>query len=72
MKLDKIINELHLLREEKTHKMNELKNNINSIYNLAKLDFIVISNYEDSIETFDKIIIELTELQKRIVKRNEK
>jgi hypothetical protein len=72
MELEKIINNLNLLREENSYKMGELKNNINCSYELAKLDFTTISNYEDSIETFDKIIVELSNLQKRIVERNKK
>lgn len=48
------------------------KNNINSNYTLAKLDFIVIDNYTDSLEVYKNIREQLVELQKRIVARNER
>lgn len=70
MKIKEIIT---LIKQEKTLKEIELKNrknNINSIYILAKYDFIVINNIEDSIETLTDIIDKLEQLQDRIIKRN--
>lgn len=51
-------------------KLKYLKDNISSSYLLAKQDFITIDNYEDSIETLAKVLNQLEELQKRIIKRN--
>lgn len=62
-----------LIKQEKTLKeinLKNRKNNINSNYMLAKNDFRVIDNIEDSIETLTDIIDELEELQERIVERN--
>ena len=62
-----------LIRQEKTLKeinLKNRKNNINSNYMLAKHDFRVIDNIEDSIETLTDIIDELEQLQNRIVERN--
>lgn len=62
-----------LIKQEKTLKevnLKNRKNNINSNYVLAKHDFRVIDNIEDSIETLTDIIDELEELQERIVERN--
>lgn len=62
-----------LIKQEKTLKeinLKNRKNNINSNYMLAKHDFRVIDNIEDSIETLTDIIDELEQLQDRIVERN--
>lgn len=62
-----------LIKQEKTLKeinLKNRKNNINSNYMLAKHDFRVIDNIEDSIETLTDIIDELEELQERIIERN--
>lgn len=62
-----------LIKQEKTLKeinLKNRKNNINSNYMLAKHDFRVIDNIEDSIETLTDIIDELEQLQNRIVERN--
>lgn len=72
MELQKLKNIIELEREERSFKMQELKHNINSNYVLAKLDLITIENYQDSIDTFNNILIELDNLQKRIIKRNNK
>lgn len=62
-----------LIKQEKTLKeinLKNRKNNINSNYMLAKHDFRVIDNIEDSIETLTDIIDELEQLQDRIIERN--
>ena len=62
-----------LIKQEKALKeinLKNRKNNINSNYMLAKYDFRVIDNIEDSIETLTDIIDELEQLQDRIVERN--
>lgn len=62
-----------LIKLEKTLKETDLKNrknNINSNYMLAKHDFRVIDNIEDSIETLIDIIDKLEQLQDRIAERN--
>lgn len=51
----------------------ELKNrkqNINSSYQLAKHDFRVIENIEDTIETLQYNLDKLKDLQERIIDRN--
>lgn len=56
---------------EKTEKvLKEKRQNINSNYELARLDFIVIENMNDSINTLQCINEELEDLQHRIRKRN--
>lgn len=57
-------------REKRNNDLYNRKHNINQHYFLAKLDFKVIDNYNDSIQTLDKIIKELEDLQERIIKRN--
>ena len=37
---------------------------------MAKLDFTIIENFADSVETLRVLINELEELQERIIKRN--
>ena len=62
-----------LIKLEKTLKETDLKNrknNINSNYMLAKHNFRVIDNIEDSIETLIDIIDKLEQLQDRIAERN--
>lgn len=62
-----------LIKLEKTLRETNLKNrknNINSNYKLAKHDFRVIDNIEDSIETLIDIIDKLEQLQDRIAERN--
>lgn len=62
-----------LIKQEKTLKeinLKNRKNNINSNYMLAKHDFRVIDNIEDSIETLTNIIDDLGRLQNRIDERN--
>lgn len=62
-----------LIKLEKTLRETDLKNrknNINSNYMLAKHDFRVIDNIEDSIETLIDIIDKLEQLQDRIAERN--
>ena len=68
--MKEIIKELIQLKNKKADELNKRKNNINSNYELAKLDFTAIENYNDSVETLRIIIEELEELQKRIIKRN--
>lgn len=56
--------------DELKEKVKEKKNNINSNYTLAKLDFTTIDNMNDSIEVYEKIVVMLDNLQNRIVDRN--
>lgn len=65
--LMKIIKEME---EDRKEKLEEKKHNISSDYFLAKLDFVVIENYTDSVETFKKIYNDLEKLQNRIIERN--
>lgn len=57
--------------EKKEKELKERKQNINKNYELARLDFIVIENISDSINTLQCIDEELDDLQNRIRKRNE-
>lgn len=56
--------------EKKEKELKEIKQNINSNYELARLDFTVIENMKDSINTLQCINEELEDLQHRIRKRN--
>lgn len=56
--------------EKKEKELKERKQNINKNYELARLDFIVIENISDSINTLQCIDEELDDLQNRIRKRN--
>lgn len=56
--------------KEKELKIKEKKQNINSNYTLAKLDFTVIDNMEDCLKTFNEVLKELNKLQNRIIERN--
>ena len=56
--------------DELKEKVKEKKNNINSNYTLAKLDFTTIDNMNDSIEVYEKIVVMLDNLQNRIIDRN--
>ena len=59
-----------LIKQEKRLKEIYLKNlkcNINSNYILAKRDFRVIENIEDTIETLTYIIDKLEDCQERII-----
>lgn len=67
--LVKILTEYKLKDEEE---MKRLKNNINSKYELALMDFRTIDNYDDVVETLDEVIIKLQDLQERIIERNER
>lgn len=67
MQINELLNELRELKNKKAEELNKRKKNINPNYEIAKLDFIAIENYNDSVETF-RIVIE--ELQERIIKRN--
>ena len=58
-----------ILKEDK-EEIEKRKNNINSNYTLAKLDILAIDNYTDSVETLEKILVELNNLQERITERN--
>lgn len=66
----RLVDEIKGLVNRYEEEINKRKNNINSNYLLAKLDFLAIENYTDSVETFNKIIDEITDLQDRIIKRN--
>lgn len=56
--------------KEQENKIKEKRVNINSNYTLAKLDFRIIENMEDSLKTFKKILEELDKLQERVIQRN--
>ena len=56
--------------KEEENKIKEKRVNINSNYTLAKLDFKIIENMEDSLKTFKKIVEELDKLQERVIQRN--
>lgn len=58
--------------EELKEKVSEKKNNINSNYTLAKIDFTCIDNMNDCIEVYEKIVTMLDNLQERVVDRNTK
>lgn len=70
--INDIIKELTEHKEERTRELDWRKNEIHNTYILAKHDLLVIENMQDSENTLNKIIDELQELQKRIIKRNEK
>lgn len=70
MTIREIIKIIKEVKEKDEIKLKERKRNISSDYMLAKLDFTVIDNFTDSIETLRVIINELEELQERIIKRN--
>jgi len=70
MERNEIIGILKKTIEKDEAIVKEKKSNINSNYTLAKLDFTIIENYEDSIKTYNIIIEELNKLQERIIKRN--
>lgn len=61
------------IKDEKEMRLIEIKNrknNINSNYLMAKHDFRVIENLEDSVETLGYLIEKLNDLQERIIDRN--
>ena len=70
MERNEIIGILKKTIEKDEAIVKEKKSNINSNYTLAKLDFTIIENCEDSIKTYNTIIEELNKLQERIIKRN--
>lgn len=70
MEIRDIIRLLDAERCKKCITLNNRKKNINSDYQIAKLDFVVIDNLLDSTETLRKVIDELELLQERIIKRN--
>lgn len=64
---------IKLIKEEKDKNQKELnvrKNNINSKYELAKLDFIAIRNFSDKDDVLRGILEDLESLQQRIIERN--
>ncbi len=64
---------INIIEKEKFNReevLKERKNNINSNYLLAKQDFRVITNIEDTIHILTNVIDDLEELQKRIFTRN--
>ena len=69
---DKLIDLIDTEMEKMELELNNRKNNINSNYTLAKLDFTVIDNYSDSLYVYGKIREQLVELQERIIARNER
>lgn len=70
MEIKEIIELLEIQKELKKQKIKIKKGNINKSYYLAKHDFRVIENMEDSYETLDYIINKLKECQERIIDRN--
>lgn len=70
MRINELLNELRELKNKKAEELSKRKKRINSNYEIAKLDFIGIENYNDSIETLRIVIEELEKLQERIIKRN--
>ena len=69
---DKLIDLIDTEIEKTELELNDKKNNINSNYTLAKLDFTVIDNYSDCLYVYGKIREQLVELQERIIERNSK
>lgn len=64
---------IKIIKNEKEMCLIEIKNrknNINSNYNMAKHDFRVIENLEDSVETLGYITEQLNDLQERIIRKN--
>lgn len=70
METGEMIKILQDCKSKEKLKCEEIKHSINSDYFLAKLDFLVIENYEDSINTLDDCIDKLNSLQERIIERN--
>lgn len=70
--IKKLIKELDEIKNKEEEEIKRRKSNINNDYTLAKIDFVVIENINDNIETLNKIIAELEELQQRRIKRNTK
>lgn len=64
---------MSIIRTNKSREEGDIedkKKNIHRNYTLAKLDFVVIENKQDVVETYDRILKELDGLHDRIVKRN--
>ncbi len=72
MEVKELVEIINKERLNKIDEINYLKNNINSSYTLAKLDFIVIDNKTDFVETLDDVLTLLENLQMRIISRNKK
>lgn len=70
MEIKDLIKIIKEVKEKDEIKLEERKRNISSDYIMAKLDFTIIDNFADSVETLRVIINELEELQERIIKRN--
>lgn len=70
MEVKELIEIINKERLNKIDEINYLKNNINSSYTLAKLDFTVIDNKTDFVETLDNVLTLLEDLQNRIIDRN--
>lgn len=58
--------------KEYEEKLKNKKENISNKYILAKLDFIIIDNMQDTLETYNKTLKILQDLQNRIIERNRK
>lgn len=69
LKLKEEVVKLHIKEVEELKKK---KSNINSNYTLALIDFKIIDNMNDAIDTYEKIIGLLDDLQESIVNRNSK
>lgn len=70
MEVKELVRIINKERLNKIDEINYLKNNINSSYTLAKLDFTVIDNKTDFVETLDNVLTLLEDLQMRIIARN--
>ncbi len=72
MQVKDLIGTLEKMIKQDEDTLKTRKENINSNYELAKLDFLVIDNLTDSISTYKKALCEVQKLQQRIIDRNTK
>lgn len=68
--LKDVISHMEEALKVEIEKNDYLKSHISNDYSLAKLDFVVIENYCDCIETYHTVIGLLNSLQERIIERN--
>ena len=66
----KVRNDIKKIIEQDEKSLKDKMENISSSYMLAKLDFITIDNLKDSIETYNKVLLELEDLLQRRISRN--
>ena len=72
MILHELIKKVEEAIDDTSSRLEDKKNNINSDYVLAKLDFTYIDNMCDSISVYKHIKELLDDLQQRIINRNTK